>query len=172
MQLTDLQPLEKWIELEKEIHAGIQAGARVFDTDGIRITGHKKWANRLCPVVKANPKGQTFICSTAHQNVAAQAEKTKKPVIEECDAGMVKIVVPIFVEDQFIGAVGGCGLLLGDEGEIETFLLGKTLDMEESEVEKLAEGLGSLSMQQAKEISAYIAGQIEQIVSSVPENSK
>jgi ligand-binding sensor protein len=171
MLLTDLQPLEKWIELEKAIHARSGLDASVFNTDGIRITGHKKWANRLCPVIKANPKGQTFICSTAHQNVAAMAEKAKKPVIEECDAGLVKIVVPIFVEDQFIGAVGGCGLLLGDEGEIETFLLGKTLDMDESELEELAEGLGSLSMPQAEEISAYIAGQIEQIVSNVPEIS-
>ena len=172
MKLTDLQPLEKWVELEKEIHARSGLDASVFDTDGIRITKNKKWANRLCPVVKANPKGQTFICSTAHQNVAAQAVKTKKPVIEECDAGMVKIVVPIFIEDQFIGAVGGCGLLLGDEGEIETFLLGKTLDMDESELEELCEGLGSLSMPQAEEISAYIAAQIDQIVSNVPEISK
>jgi ligand-binding sensor protein len=166
MLLTDLQPLEKWIELEKAIHVRSGLDASVFNTDGIRITGHKKWANRLCPVIKANPKGQTFICSTAHQNIAAQAVKAKKPVIEECDAGLVKIVVPIFVEDQFIGAVGGCGLLLGDEGEIETFLLGKTLDMDESEVEKLAVGLGSLSMQQAEEIGAFIASRIERIVSS------
>jgi ligand-binding sensor protein len=172
MELTDLQPLEKWIELEKAIHARSGLDASVFNTDGIRITNHKKWANRLCPVIKANPKGQTFICSTAHQNVAAQAVKTKKPVIEECDAGLVKIVVPIFVEDQFIGAVGGCGLLLEDDGEIETFLLGKTLDMEESELEALAQGLGSLSLPQAEEISAYIAGQIDQIISNVPEISK
>ena len=172
MQLTDLQPLEKWIELEKEIHARSGLDASVFNTDGIRITNNKKWANRLCPVVKANPKGQTFICSTAHQNVAAQAEKTKKPVIEECDAGMVKIVVPIFIKDQFIGAVGGCGLLLGDDGEIETFLLGKTLDMDESELEELAEGMGSLSLPQAEEISAYIAGQVNQVVANVRENSK
>jgi len=168
MQLTDLQPIEKWIELEKEIYSRSGLDASVFNTDGIRITDNKKWANRLCPVIKANPKGQTFICSTAHQNVAAQAEKTKKPVIEECDAGMAKIVVPIFVEDQFIGAVGGCGLLLDNDGEIETFLLGKTLDMDESELEELAEGIGALSMQQAEEVCAYIAGQIDQIVSNTP----
>ena len=163
MQLTDLQPLEKWIELEKEIYSRSGLDASVFDTDGIRITGYKKWANKLCPVIKDNPKGQTFICSTAHQNIAAMAEKTKKPVIEECDAGMVKIVVPIFADGQFIGAIGACGLLLGEEGEIETFLIGKTIDMDEGELEKLAEGIGPLSMEQAEELCSYITDQVEQI---------
>lgn len=164
MQLTDLQPLEKWIELEKEIHARSGLDASVFNTDGIRITGHKKWANELCPVIKANPKGQTFICSAAHQNIAAEAEKTKKPVIEECDAGMLKIVVPFFLKDQFIGAVGGCGLLLNEEGEIETFLLGKTLEMEEGDLEALAEKVGSLTEQQAEEVCTFISNQLDQIV--------
>lgn len=96
--------------------------------------------------------------------MAAQAKKTKKPVIEECDAGMAKIVVPIYVENQFIGAVGGCGLLLGDDGEIETFLLGKTLDMDESELEKLAEGMGPLSMSLAEAICDYITKQVKAII--------
>ncbi len=91
------------------------------------------------------------------------AEKTKKPVIEECDAGMVKIVVPIFVENEFIGAVGGCGLLLDEEGEVETFLIGKTIDMDEGELEKLAEGIGPLSMQQAEELCDYIAEQVDRL---------
>ncbi len=166
MDLTDLQSLEKWIELEKDIHAYSGLDASVFNTDGIRITGHKKWANELCPVIKANPKGQTFICSAAHQNIAAQAQKTKKPVIDECDAGMVKIVVPVFLKDQFIGAVGGCGLLLGGDGEIETFLLGKTLEMEECDLEKLAKKVGSLTEQQAEEICTLISGRWDKIVSN------
>lgn len=57
--------------------------------------------------------------------------------------------------------VGGCGLLLGEDGEVETFLLSKTLDMDKSELEGLAERTGSLLQQQAEEtcqfIIAYIA---------------
>ncbi len=163
MQLTDLQPLEKWVQLEEAIHARSGLDASVFNTEGIRITDHKKWANRLCPVIKTNPKGQTFICSTAHQNVAAQAEKTKKPVIEECDAGMVKIVVPIFVENQFIGAVGGCGLLLGNEAEVETFLIGKTIDIEEKDLEALASEISTISMQNAETLCDFISEYIKKL---------
>jgi len=163
MDPTDLQPMEKWIELENEIYTRTGLDASVFDPDGIRITGNKNWANQLCPVIKANPKGQTFVCSAAHQNIAAQAEQTKKPVIEECDAGMLKIVVPVYLNDQFIGAVGGCGLLLGEDGEIETFLLGKTLEMDENELEVLAEGIGSLTRQQAEETCEFIVNYLDKL---------
>jgi len=163
MQLTDLQPIEKWIELENQIHARYGLDASVFDPDGIRITGNKKWANQLCPVIKANPKGQTFICSAAHQNIAAQAEKTKKPVIEECDAGMVKIVVPVYLKDQFIGAIGGCGLLLGEDGEIETFLLEKTIGMKESELESLSGSIGTISTIEAEKLCIFISERLSML---------
>ena len=57
MNLIDILPIEKWIELEKEINKRSGLNASVFDADGIRITDFKKWANRLCPVVKANESG-------------------------------------------------------------------------------------------------------------------
>jgi hypothetical protein len=53
MELLDILPIEKWIELEKEINEGSGLNASVFDAGGIQITDFKKWANRLCPFVKA-----------------------------------------------------------------------------------------------------------------------
>ena len=112
MKLTDLLPLNEWVELERDITARFGPSGNIFDTEGIRITDYRNWANRLCPVIKANDKGQSFICAVAHQNLAAQAKQSRKPIIEECDAGIAKIVVPIIVEGEFIGAACGCGCLL------------------------------------------------------------
>ena len=78
MKLLDILPAENWIELEKEINKRSGLNASVFDAEGIRITDFKKWANRLCPVVKANEKGQSYICAVAHQNAANQAKKIQK----------------------------------------------------------------------------------------------
>ena len=100
MELTDIQTLEEWENLEKEIFERSGLDASIFNTDGIRITDYKEWVNRLCPVIKDNDKGQSFICAVAHMNLAAIAKNTKDHVIEECDAGLVKILVPIFVNDE------------------------------------------------------------------------
>ena len=41
MKLTDLLPIEKWVELEKEIYEKSGLDVNVFDPDGYRITAFK-----------------------------------------------------------------------------------------------------------------------------------
>ena len=165
MNLTDLQPIEKWIELEEEIHNRSGLDASVFDTAGIRITGHKKWANKLCPVIKADEKGQNYICAVAHQNIAAQAERSHQPVIAECDAGMMKMVVPIFVNREFLGVAGGCGYVLGD-GEVDTFMVNKTIGIAEEKLKNLSDDIPVMTAEQAQSHTAFIQNEVDQILNA------
>ncbi|MCP4111740.1 MAG: hypothetical protein GY749_40485 [Desulfobacteraceae bacterium] len=162
MELTDLLPMEKWVEFEKEIGEKFGLDSNVFDTKGIRISDYKEWANRLCPAIKATDKGQSFICAVAHMNIATQAMHAKKTVIEECDAGLVKLVVPIFVNDEFSGAVGACGVLL-DDGEIDSFLINKITDIDEDEVESLSDDIKSITTDKAEAMGKYIQERIDSI---------
>lgn len=162
-KLTDLLPVEKWMEFEKEIFLRTGMSGNIFDTNGIRISDYHEWPNRLCPAVKATDKGQAFICAVAHMNLASQAMKTKAPVAEECDAGLLKLVVPIFVGDEFVGAVGACGLLPTD-GEVETFLVNKITEIDEDEVERLSEGIASINPEQVTGLSLFIQERIGEIV--------
>ena len=163
MKLEDVAPLEKWIDLEVEIHQQTGLDVNVFNVEGYRITEFKKWANNLCPEIKATDKGQSFICAPAHMNIAAAAMRSKEPAIQECDAGLIKMVVPIFVKDEFIGAVGACGFLL-DDGEVDSFLVYKMADIDEEKVENLAKGIQAITSAKAQSLSRYIKGQIEKIV--------
>jgi len=165
MKLTDLAPLEKWIAFEKDIHKKSGLDANVFDTKGYRISEFKNWANQLCPEIKATDKGQSFICAPAHMNIATLAMRSKKPVIEECDAGMLKLVVPIMLNDEYVGAVGACGFLL-DEGEVDSFLVNKMTDINEDRVESLAEGIDSITTEKAEILAQYIEDQIAEIVAN------
>ena len=165
MKLTDLAPLEKWIAFEKDIHKKSGLDVNVFDTKGYRISEFKNWANQLCPEIKATDKGQSFICAPAHMNISTLAMRSKKPVIEECDAGMLKLVVPIMLNDEYVGAVGACGFLL-DEGEVDSFLVNKMTDINEDRVESLAEGIDSITTEKAEILAQYIEDQIAEIVAN------
>jgi ligand-binding sensor protein len=164
MQLTDLAPLERWIELEKDIHQKSGLDVNVFDTKGYRISELKNWANQLCPAIKATDKGQSFICAPAHMNIATLAMRSQQPVIEECDAGMLKLVVPIFANAAFVGAVGACGYLL-DDGEIDAFLVNKMTDISEDKIESLTTDVPTITTAKAKALGQYIVNQIEEIIS-------
>jgi ligand-binding sensor protein len=163
MELLDVCPLEIWASLENEIYERSGLNASVYNIAGIRINDGHRWPNRLCPEIKATPKGQAFICATAHMNLAIMAKESNTPVIEECDAGMVKLVVPIFVNGTYLGSAGGCGLLLG-EGAVDSFLVNKITDIEEDRVEALAQGIPSLAMEKAQELAQFIKMRIDHIV--------
>ena len=163
MKLTDIAPLEKWLELEQKINERSGLNASVFDVDGVRITNFKKWANKLCPVIKADEKGQNYICAVAHQNIAAQAERSHQPVIAECDAGLMKMVVPIFVNDEFLGVAGGCGYILGN-GEVDTFMVNKTIGIANEKLKNLLDDIPVMTPDVAQSHTGFIQNEVDQII--------
>jgi ligand-binding sensor protein len=163
MNLTDLAPLERWLELEKAVNQRFGLDVNVFDVKGYRISDFKAWANRLCPEIKATDTGQSFICAPAHMNIARMAMRAKKTVTEECDAGLLKMVVPIFVNGEFIGAVGACGVIL-DEGEVDAFLINKMTGIDDNQIELLSQDLPSVTTEKLQAAARYIEEQIALIL--------
>lgn len=170
MELTDIASLETWRELEREINKRSGMNASVFNADGIRITDFVKWANNLCPVIKGNEKGQNYICAVAHQNIAVQAAKTHGPVIETCDAGMMKFVVPILINQEFIGVAGGCGCLEKAE-EVDSFMVHKTTGIEEEKLMNLSEDIPHMSRAQVESHARFVQDEIHRIIKAY-QNSK
>ena len=163
MKLIDIAPLEKWLELEQKINERTGLNASVFNIDGVRITNFKKWANKLCPVIKANEKGQSYICAVAHQNIAAEAERSHQPVIAECDAGLMKMVVPIFINGEFLGVAGGCGYILGN-GEVDTFMVNKTIGLADERLKNLSDDIPVMTQEQAQAHTGFIQNEVDQII--------
>ncbi len=164
MELIDILPLEKWVEFEKDIHERSGLASNVFNTKGVRITDFKLWVNRLCPAIKADDRGQSFICAVAHMNLAGMAKQAGEPVIGECDAGLIKLVVPIFVKGEFVGTVGACGLL-PEDGEVDSFMINRTIDMNEEKIEDLSHDIKKMTSTEVEELGRYILKRIEKIVS-------
>lgn len=159
MELTDILSKEQWAEFEKELFDRFHINCTVYNTAGVGVTGKPNWCNRLCPEIKANKDSLAAICAPGNQNFMAQARQTKKPVIGECDAGLVKIAVPILVDGEFLGTAGGCGLL-PEGGEVETFMIEKSMGLSEEQIAELCEGLGEMTEAQAEEMAAFIEGRL------------
>ena len=163
MKLVDILPLEKWVEIEKEINRRSGLNSAVYDVEGVRITDFKKWANQLCPALRETEKGQKFICAVAHQNIAAQAIKTRKTIVDECDAGLMKFAVPIFVADEFLGVAGGCGMLR-DQQQVDAYLVHRTTGMDEETVEKLAANIETVPQDRLLSVIDYLEEKVAQVV--------
>ncbi|MEH0019781.1 MAG: PocR ligand-binding domain-containing protein [Desulfobacter sp.] len=165
MELTDICPLSRWEALENDIYDKFNFQGSVFNPHGIRITQVKNWSNTLCPAIKATEKGQSYICSVAHMNMTAIAKNTRAAVVEECDAGFSKIVVPIFYRDAFLGVAGGCGLI-AEDGEADAFAVAKIAGLDESRVAELSRDLPLASREQIAAAETFVRDQVSQIISN------
>ena len=159
MELTDICPLETWEALENNLFTKFNFQGSVFNPKGIRISQVKNWSNDLCPAIKATENGQTYICSAAHMNMTALAKKSQAPIIEECDAGFVKLLVPIIYKDEFLGVAGGCGLLTED-GDADTFAVNKIAGIDEATIEKLTRELPVITQEDLDAASTYLQEQV------------
>jgi ligand-binding sensor protein len=163
MLLTEIAPISEWTELENKVRNKTGLDVSVFDTEGIRITDNKEWINKLCPEIKSVDAGQTHICAVAHSNIAAMAAKSGKNIVEECDAGLIKAVVPLFKDDKFIGAFGGCGKML-DDGEIEVEYICRTIKSKEPEIAELSKSIEIMTEEAAEEAVEYMADEVAKIL--------
>ncbi len=164
MKMTDLKSIEEWEEFERKINERFGINGVTYDAEGTHVTSQNIWANKLCPVIKENKASLQAICSVAHQNANLEVVRGRKPVVMECDAGFLKIGLPVFVEEELLGLVGGCGLL-ADEGEVETFLVGMAVGLDEKEIEELARNAARMSDEQVKAFIGYLEEQVAEILS-------
>lgn len=162
MLMTDLMPKHYWKELEQTLHDDWGVNACAYNADGMTFTGYKNFVNPLCAEIKSHPEGIQAICSVAHQHMAQQARNTGSTVIEQCDAGMLKICTPIFVDGEFIGIVGGCGRV-PDDKDVESFTIHKATNVPLDTIEKLAEEVPVISIEKAQEMANFLEHFVERI---------
>lgn len=162
MDLTKILPIKKWCAIESYLFDVYHIQGSVFNTEGIRITDTKNWSNPLCPVIKSTDKGQSFICSVAHMNMAKQAVKSKSAVVDTCDAGLLKIVVPICFDGKYLGVIGGCGLL-SEGGEVDAWAVNKLTGIDKTKVERLSKDIATISEDQINSACNYIQNQLTNI---------
>ncbi len=168
MELTDIVSMDTWEKFEKGLFDQFSINCTIYNAQGMSITGKPNWCNRLCPEIKANKNSLSAICAPGNQYFMAQAAKTQKPVIAECDAGFIKIAVPIFVNGDFLGTAGACGLL-PEGGEVEEFIVEKSLGMAQEEIVARCQGIPTMSPDQAEDMVKFIEKELSRFMEAYHE---
>jgi len=162
MELTEYMSVEKWVELQDELHERFQLNADVMGKDGKRLSGNT-WGNDLCREIRGDAKGFGSICAPAGQLFLKMMQDSAEPFSEECDAGMMRISVPIVKDGEFLGAVGGCGLI-PEDGEIDEFTVDMMSDLDAERITHMAAKVSVASEARVKEIQDFIQKKLAAII--------
>jgi len=161
MELTDIISIELWSQLAEDVHQKFGFNSCIYNTENFIIHSPVGWANEVCPLIKAGES--RIICATSQQNLAKKVSQSRSPVIDECEAGFTKFLVPIFVNGTFIGSAGGCGCLISDN-DIDTFYISKAVGKSEDEIKSLLDTIPRVPRDKITEALTYLQKQIEHII--------
>lgn len=154
------------LRLEKQIHERYGMNAAAFDANGARVTAFVNWGNSLCPVIKGNPVAASAICAVANGHFMRQARTTGKPAMGECDAGLCKFCVPVKLNGDFLGVVGGCGRLLAP-GEVDSLCVASASGLSGEKVGILSRDCRPMSEEELAEAVAFVRDEVSRMVSGV-----
>jgi ligand-binding sensor protein len=177
MKLIDIAPVAVWQSLAQEIYDKFGFNGSIVDRDGVVAHPPAGWANKVCPAIKGSDDSRV-VCSSAQMAMAETARTTKEAVIRKCDVGFTKFVIPIFVNNEFLGTAGGCGILVEDD-KLDEFYISKLLHIEEEEVKQLVATVKTSSRDTLKTAVEFVQNRLTELVPSldkpaarVPEESE
>jgi len=162
MELTDFQSVEKWVELQDELHERFALNADVMNKEAKRLAGNT-WGNELCREIRGDAKGFGSICAPAGQMFLQLMQQGQKPFAEECDAGMMRICVPVIKDGEFLGAVGGCGVVPAD-GEVDEFTIDMMSNLDADNITEMAKEVQIASPERVQEIQDFIKEKVAGII--------
>jgi ligand-binding sensor protein len=137
MTPLDLRSREEWEEILDRLARDVNMTACLTDDKGA-VLFCRRDRFPLCAAVRGNQDALTYICSQRNTIMLATVGKTLKPALDCCEAGLLRLVVPVLADGALVGQITSCGLQPKGE-EPETFLVAKQLGISEEEVGKLAE---------------------------------
>jgi ligand-binding sensor protein len=163
MELRDIMTVESWRQLAEGIYTLFGLNGTVLDKNNTPVHSPIGWANQICPDIKGGEN--RILCASAQQSMSKIAEKKREPVIDECEVGFAKFVVPIFLNDEFLGTVSGCGCLLGNS-ETDAFYIGKLLKKKDEEIKGLLITVRRISQDKVAEAIRYVQEKVKEILSN------
>ncbi|KPK45095.1 MAG: hypothetical protein AMK74_04130 [Nitrospira bacterium SM23_35] len=168
MELTDLIPVESWRQLAEDVYKNFGFNSCIYNKDNLLIHSPVGWANEVCPLIKAGDS--RVICATSQQNFSKKVFQSRTPVIDECEAGFSKFLVPIFINGEFLGSAGGCGCLIMDS-KIDSFYISKALGKDEPEIRSLLNTVPRISQDKLAEALTYLQKHIDKLLNTANRKS-
>ena len=124
VSVYDITNRRAWQELLDETHSELGLPVALLDPRNIILQSSGE-RNELCRQIRGRQKALPVICGQSQRFMAKMARTQQTYVVEFCEAGMAKLVVPVLRDQDYLGSITSCGCLL-PEKEIEAYLIEKT----------------------------------------------
>ena len=150
---------EEWQQILDKLFEELELPVALMDRENtvLQTSGER---NPLCATIREHKGSLSFICGQTQQFLSEQARRTKKPVVDMCEAGLIKLVVPFFLNGICAGNVTACGAVCLEE-EIETYLISESTNASEEDIEALCKEVSEIEREKVAQAALRLFQEIE-----------
>ncbi len=152
----------KWREVLQDLAGEMGMVATLVDPEG-KILLHIGDYTDVCVRVRKRQETLAFICGQTSQVLMRQAERSKQPVVDVCQIGLCKMVIPLFRGERFLGAVTACSRALVGE-ELDPFLVAHELGIEEEDALELVQSVPQVDEGRVQDVARQWAERVQVLV--------
>jgi ligand-binding sensor protein len=159
IDMYSIKSRQEWQQILDDLWGELGLPAALMDRENkvLQTSGER---NPLCATIRDNGEALSFICGQTQQFMSERARRTKKPVIDMCQAGLVKLVVPFFVNSTWAGTVTACGAVCPGE-EIERYLIGRSTNAGEKYIDSLCEEIPEIEREKIAQAAFHLFREME-----------
>lgn len=150
MGVYDIRSPEEWQNILDDVCQASGMPAALVDAKSVVLQSSGKRC-QLCAKIRSINESLSFICAQTQQFMVEMSRTSRRPVIDACEAGMLKFLIPLFLDGEFIGSVTVCGCSFPGE-EIEVFGISQVTKMKEDEIISLVKQVPEIEQAKVDEI--------------------
>jgi ligand-binding sensor protein len=150
MRVYDIRSPEEWQNVLDDVCQASGMPAALVDAKSVVLQSSGK-RNPLCAKIRSINESLSFICAQTQQFMVETSRTSRRPVIDACEAGMLKFLIPLFLDGEFAGSVTVCGCSFPGE-EIEVFGISQVTKMKEDEIISLVKQVPEIEQAKVDEI--------------------
>lgn len=151
MTPLDLKSKEEWEKILDRLAQDSNMTACLMDDKGAMLFCRTE-RYKLCAAIRGDSEATTFICSRTNAAMLAVVEKTLRPLVDFCEAGLLRMVIPVLYQGAMVGQLTACGLS-SEEDELDSFLVARQLGVPEEKVLELAKSTPAGSQEDLQELA-------------------
>ncbi|MBW1836371.1 MAG: PocR ligand-binding domain-containing protein [Deltaproteobacteria bacterium] len=150
MGVYDIRSPEEWQKILDDVCQASGMPAALVDAKSVVLQSSGKRCP-LCAKIRSINESLSFICAQTQQFMVETSRTSRRPVIDACEAGMLKFLIPLFLDGEFTGSVTVCGCSFPGE-EIEVFGISQVTKMKEDEIISLVKQVPEIEQAKVDEI--------------------
>jgi ligand-binding sensor protein len=158
-ELFSLLPQEDWAAILREVVSRLAMPATLVDSKGMILARQGEYYE-LCGLVREKPEVLSFVCGQTGLAMLKEAQTSGKPVVDLCQIGLCKMVVPLFQSGRFLGAVSACGRVPKSESP-DPFFISEQLGMSEEEVQGRIQAIPVVDETDVREVARNLYNRLE-----------